>query len=131
GSPSRGDIIVFHAPESPGRDFIKRIIGTPGDTVEIHQDIGQVAVNGNILREPYIQGKTNCNNSTCTWTVPSKDSTEARTACGSNACYFVMGDNRENSSDSRGGWLVPEENIIGKTMVTYWDGGKADVRLAA
>ena len=129
GSPSRGDIIVFHAPESPGRDFIKRIIGTPGDTVEINPGAGKVSVNGSVLEEPYIQGTTNCNGS-CTFAVPPEGSQEARNQCGSNACYFVMGDNRQNSSDSRGGWLVPEENIIGKTLITYWDEGKVNVELA-
>lgn len=128
-SPSRGDVIVFHAPQSPGRDFIKRIIGMPGDTIEINSSTGQVAVNGNFLEEDYIQGTTNCNVS-CTWTVPPADSEQARSQCGSNACYFVLGDNRQNSSDSRGGWLVPEENIIGKALITYWDNGEVNVDLA-
>ena len=129
GGPDRGDVIVFEAPTSPGRDFIKRIIGLPGDTVEITGD-GKVIVNGTILDEPYAAGVTSCNGSECNWPVPAEGSAEAEAKCGSNACYFVMGDNRQNSSDSRQGWLVPEENIIGKTLITYWQDGSLDLKLA-
>lgn len=130
--PKRGDIVVFHAPQSPGRDFIKRIIGLPGDTIEINEGTGEVMLNGTPLEEPYVQGVTNCNVS-CKWTVPqargeiSADYSVKRTprmlltseaqeneACALSGCYFVLGDNRQNSSDSRGGWLVPAENILGR-----------------
>jgi signal peptidase I len=122
-APNRGDIVVFRSPTSINRDFIKRIIGLPGDAVEINDESGQVTVNGQPLNEPYIQGSTRCG-AQCVRQIPPKDSPEARAECGSNACYFVMGDNRQNSSDSRQGWLVPEENIIGKALITYWhDGG--------
>jgi hypothetical protein len=73
---------------------------------------------------------TSCNGSECKWPVPEEGSAEAEAECGSNACYFVMGDNRQNSSDSRQGWLVPEENIIGKTLITYWQDGSLDLKLA-
>ncbi len=129
GFPSRGDVIVFRAPTSPNRDFIKRIIGTPGDTVEIGQN-GEVKVNGTVLSEPYIQGTTNCNSHDCTWGIPQAGTPEAKTKCGSDSCYFVMGDNRQNSSDSRQGWLVPEENIIGKALITYWHQGGPELDLA-
>jgi len=130
GSPDRGDVIVFEAPTSPGRDFIKRIIGLPGDTVEITSD-GKVIVNGTILDEPYTAGATSCSGQEeCNRQIPAEGSAEAEAKCGSNACYFVMGDNRQNSSDSRQGWLVPEENIIGKTLITYWQDGSLDLRLA-
>ena len=122
GKPHRGDVIVFRAPTSPNRDFIKRIIGLPGDTIEITSN-GQVILNGTILDEPYITGTTNCNNSCEPVTIPAEGSAEARAECGSDACYFVMGDNRQNSSDSRQKWLVPEENIIGKALITYWHEG--------
>ena len=129
GGPSRGDDIVFEAPTSPGRDFIKRIIGLPGDTIEITAD-GKVIVNGTVLDEPYIAGTTTCSGPECTRTIPEKGSAEAEAKCGSDACYFVMGDNRQNSSDSRQGWLVPEQNIIGKTLITYWQDGGLDLKLA-
>ena len=129
GGPSRGDVIVFAAPTSPNRDFIKRIIGLPGDTVDIDQQTGAVTVNGKKLEEPYIQGTTNCNSS-CEYNIPPAGSAAAHAECGSDDCYFVMGDNRQNSSDSRQGWLVPKENIVGKTFVTYWEAGSPNIGLA-
>jgi len=129
GEPSRGDVIVFRAPTNPDRDFIKRIIGLPGDTIEINGQ-GQVILNGAILDEPYIAGTTNCNAQCEKITIPEAGSPQSRARCGSDACYFVMGDNRQNSSDSRQGWLVPEENIIGKAVVTYWHDGGPEFDLA-
>jgi signal peptidase I len=129
GAPERGDVIVFEAPTSPNRDFIKRIIGVPGDTVEIMSS-GEVTVNGTVLSEPYAVGTTSCPTGNCKFEVPPEGSPEAEEKCGSNACYFVMGDNRQNSSDSRQNWLVPEENIIGKTLITYWQNGELDLKLA-
>ena len=113
----------------PDRDFIKRVIGTPGDTVQIDPGTGEVRVNGKLLSEPYIQGTTACG-SACVYKVPAADSPEAHDTCGSDDCYFVMGDNRQNSSDSRQGWMVPRENIIGKTLVTYWNDGSPNIGLA-
>ncbi|KKL21356.1 hypothetical protein LCGC14_2446270, partial [marine sediment metagenome] len=110
-TPSRGDVIVFRSPTNVNRDFIKRIIGVPGDTVEIDRDAGKVKLNGEFIEESYIQGKSTCSSSCGPWVVPER-------------AYFVMGDNRQNSSDSRQGWFVPEGNIIGKALITYWrDGG--------
>jgi signal peptidase I len=130
GSPDRGDVIVFRAPLSPERDFIKRIIGKPGDTVEIHESSGEVKVNGQLLKEDYIQGVTGCSSPVCTWTVPEAGTEDSQKGCGSDHCYFVLGDNRQNSSDSRQGWLVPKENIVGKALITYWHEGSPDVHVA-
>jgi signal peptidase I len=116
-TPERGDIIVFRAPTNPDRDFIKRIIGVPGDVVQIEGTTGKVTVNGDPLSEPYIQGKTTCQSACGPWEVPERS-------------YFVMGDNRQNSSDSRQGWYVPEENIIGKALITYWHDGNPELDLA-
>ena len=116
GSPDRGDVVVFRSPTNLNRDFIKRIIGVPGDTVEVQPEAGEVLVNGQALKETYTQGETTCVQ-TCKWTIP-EDS------------YFVMGDNRSNSSDSRQGWFVPEENIIGKALITYWHDGGPELSLA-
>jgi signal peptidase I len=129
GSPSRGDVIVFRAPTSPERDFIKRIIGLPGDTVEIDQSTGQVSVNGTPLTETYILGATSCSQS-CEWQLPPANTSESRAECGSNDCYFVLGDNRQNSSDSRQGWFVPKENIVGKALITYWHEGSPEIDFA-
>jgi len=116
-TPHRGDVIVFRAPTSPDRDFIKRIIGVPGDVVEVDSGTGKVKVNGAPLDEPYIMGKTTCQSACGPWRVPERS-------------YFVLGDNRQNSSDSRQGWFVPEENIIGKALITYWHDGSPELDLA-
>ncbi len=103
GSPGRGDIIVFKYPPDPTQvPYIKRVIGLPGD--HVHIDNGQVFVNGNALVEPYLTVKTR---GTGDWVVPANS-------------LFVMGDNRNNSSDSRSWGMVPFANIIGKAEVVYW-----------
>jgi signal peptidase I len=104
-SPKRGDVVVFRYPQDPSRDFIKRVIGVPGDTVAIQS--GQVYVNGVALDEPYITNPQANNASMEPRVVPPR-------------AYFVLGDNRANSSDSRSWGFVPEENIIGKAMFSYW-----------
>jgi signal peptidase I len=116
-APSRGDVIVFRAPTSVNRDFIKRIVGIPGDVLQIDPATNAVLVNGESIDEPYIDGRTTCQSSCGPWTVPE-------------GAYFVMGDNRQNSSDSRQGWFVPEENIIGKALITYWQDGGPELELA-
>jgi signal peptidase I len=110
--PQRGDVIVFHGPVRPDRDFIKRIIGLPGDRIEINESSDEVLVNGTPLAEPYATKPTACFNA-CFVSIPVDNSDESSTACASSACYFVVGDNRQNSSDSRQGWLVPAGNILG------------------
>jgi signal peptidase I len=127
--PSRGDVVVFQSPTSANRDFIKRIIGVPGDTITVDPG-GQVTANGKALDEPYVSGRTYCNSSDCTWHIPESGSIEALEQCGAENCYFVMGDNRQNSSDSRQGWLVPEQNIVGKALVSYWRNGGPDLHFA-
>jgi len=103
GTPERGDVIVFEAPTKANSDFIKRVIGVPGDTVEIKDSV--VFVNGEPLVEPYITGRTGC---PCgPWVVKP-------------GTYFVMGDHRNNSSDSRGFGAITEESIVGKALFSYW-----------
>jgi signal peptidase I len=102
-SPKRGDVVVFRYPRDPNRDFIKRVIAVPGDTVKIES--GVVTVNGQQLEEPYIDE------------VPSYDFAEQIVPEGA---YFVLGDNRSNSYDSHAWGFVPEENIIGQAIFSYW-----------
>ncbi|HLG11402.1 MAG TPA: signal peptidase I [Dehalococcoidia bacterium] len=102
--PQRGDVIVFRYPKDPKRDFIKRVIGVPGDKIRI-DDTGAVFVNGDAIDEEYIADASP--RSLEEQIVPPES-------------YFVLGDNRPNSSDSRNWGFVPEENIIGKAMLSYW-----------
>ena len=103
GTPGRGDVIIFHYPPDPNREpYIKRVIGLPGDKVEIGN--GKVLVNGTALVEPYIKAPPSYAGS---WTVPQNS-------------LFVLGDNRNNSSDSHSWGMVPLANVIGKAEVVYW-----------
>ena len=102
-APQRGDIIVLRSPQNPNSDLIKRVIAVPGDTVEIKDDA--VFVNGAALVEPY------------TFEPPHYLTLPEEIPSGQ---YFVLGDNRNNSSDSHRGWTVPRENIVGKAWITYW-----------
>ena len=106
GEPERLDIIVFHYPRDPSEDYIKRVIGLPGDVVEIINT--QVFLNGEILNEPYINEV--CNLGNCQ---------DNRWELGPDE-YFVMGDNRNNSSDSRSFGPVKRELIVGEVLIRYW-----------
>ena len=101
--PQRGNIIVFHSPQDANTDLIKRIIAVPGDTVEIKNNT--VFVNDIPLSEPYI--------------MEAPKYIYPRQQIDANQ-YFVLGDNRNNSSDSHRGWTLPRENIIGKAWINYW-----------
>lgn len=102
GESERGDIIVFHFPQNPREDYIKRVIGLPGDVVEIAEN--QVFVNGFKLDEPYLTTQMIYDG---TWTVPED-------------ALFVLGDNRNQSSDSHSWGYVPLANVVGKALVVYW-----------
>ena len=101
--PQRGEVIVFRYPKEPSRDFVKRIVAIPGDTVEIRG--GKVYVNGTLLEEPYI--------------VEPQHATMERRVIGPDQC-FVLGDNRLHSNDSRNWGPVPLENIVGRVWMAYW-----------
>lgn len=108
GSPQRGEIIIFNAPGTPPDEppYIKRVIGLPGETVEIRDT--KVYINGQELYEPYINEP--CEASRCpnrTWTLGADE-------------YFMMGDNRNHSSDSRAFGAVKRERVIGEALVRYW-----------
>ena len=103
GDIQRGDVIVFPAPPNPDEDYIKRVIGLPGDEVMVSD--GKVYVNGETLEEPYINAPPI--NSMRPVSVPED-------------MVFVMGDNRNVSSDSRSWGPLPIEDIIGKAVFVYW-----------
>ena len=106
--PERGDVIIFRPPNSEQYEYIKRIIGLPGESVEIREGIVYIyQEDGNVLLldEPYIaeaardvfQGDK----------IPENE-------------YFVLGDNRNNSDDSRNKWTLPRQNIVGKAWLSIW-----------
>ncbi|MDX1417409.1 MAG: signal peptidase I [Candidatus Promineifilaceae bacterium] len=99
--PAKGDIVVFRHPRNE-LNLIKRVVGVPGDHIEISN--GTVWVNGEVQDEPFIAESTNYNGS---WDVPEGQ-------------IFVLGDNRNNSSDSHSWGFLPEENLLGKAMFVYW-----------
>ncbi len=103
GEISRGDIIVFRYPPDPKQDpYIKRVIGLAGDTIMVEGN--EVLINGIRISEPYLATQTQQGGK---WTVPSD-------------ALFVMGDNRNNSSDSRAWGVVPIKNVLGKAILVYW-----------
>ena len=103
GPPGRGDIIVFDYPDDTARQFVKRIIGEPGDTVAING--GTVSINGAPLDEPYLQGPG------------AGDLRPVRLGAGE---YFVLGDNRAGSRDSRHWGPLESDYIIGRVWAIYW-----------
>lgn len=102
GLPSRGDIIVFRSTTQPDLDLIKRIVGTSGDKIAIAN--GKVKVNGVTIKEPYINEAPQYSGH---WTVP-------------DGSLFVLGDNRNDSSDSHAWGMLPMKNVIGKGVLIYW-----------
>ena len=100
--PKRRDVIVFRFPRDPSKDFVKRVIGVPGDEVEIRR--GTVYLNGKELKEPSIDHDTS------TFSPVRLAEKE----------YFVMGDNRSSSNDSRTWGPVPEDHVLGKVWFVYW-----------
>jgi len=110
-SPQRGDVIVFKYPVNPDKDFIKRVIGLPGETLEIRDN--KLYINGEFVEQPFLPPYLTYGDFGPV-TIP-----EGR--------YFMMGDNRNNSEDSRFWGTLPSENIIGKTLLIYWPFNRAQV----
>ena len=103
GAPQLGDIVVLIPPVDPSKMYVKRVMGRPGDTVEVKNE--QVYVNGTPLKEPYIVHPPLYTMAAVT--VPPND-------------YFVLGDNRSNSNDSHFGWFVARDKIVAKVWLIIW-----------
>jgi len=102
GEPERGDVVVFDFPRNITQEYIKRVIGLPGEEIQIKD--GQVFVNGVALTEPYLKMEPRYEGE---WLVPENE-------------LFVLGDNRNNSSDSHNWGMVPMENVVGEALLVYW-----------
>ena len=106
GHIERGDIIVFWYPKDPEKSYVKRVVGLPGESVEVRS--GKVFINGQELDEQYLDIEHN-------QALPNFPPRRV-----DEHYYFVMGDNRDNSSDSRYWGLVPEKYVYGKAFFRYW-----------
>jgi signal peptidase I len=119
--PKRGDIIVFRAPKQPNLDFIKRIIGLPGEKVKIQNGnvfiINKERPEGFLLKEDYLDGAI----------TDPHDTAASEETLDTGDGYFVMGDNRERSSDSRDWGIVKKEEIVGRAWVRYWPPTSAEI----
>jgi signal peptidase I len=102
----RGDIVVLLFPNDPSKSYIKRVIGLPNEKIEVRD--GKLFIDGQLMDEPYLDSE-----------YIGRDSTTAPIEITSHH-YFVMGDNRNNSSDSRSWGLVPEKYIYGKAIFRYY-----------
>lgn len=113
--PERGDVIVFKYPKDPSKFFIKRVIGLPGDTVNIENAVVTITneqnPNGIVLDEPYVKSMAP--------TSPFKETLGDRE-------YFVMGDNRDQSSDSRSWGVLQEERIVGRALIRLFPPSELD-----
>ena len=127
GDVKRFDIVSLVAPDDPSKNYVKRVIGLPGDTVEYKDDV--LYINGKKYDEPYLKEKK----AELKETNPDEDLTSdftLETVLGQKTVpddtYFVMGDNRQNSKDSRFSEVgfIPKENIIGKSKIAIWPPSK-------
>jgi signal peptidase I len=109
----RGDIVVFWFPDEPSKSFIKRVIGLPGETIGM-DPLGHITINGVPIDESYLAPERN-QAARERWRTVRDDWKVVK-----QHYYFVMGDNRDASNDSRSWGLVPEKYIYGKAMFRYW-----------
>jgi len=112
-NPEAGDVVVFEYPLEPHKDFIKRVVGTPGDKIRLTDKV--LYVNGKAVEEPY---KRVNNQEPLPQELTFKDNFDEITI--PEGMYFMMGDNRDNSYDSRFWGFVPEGKIKGKALLIYW-----------
>jgi signal peptidase I len=138
----RGDVVVFHYPVNPAQDFVKRVVALPGDRVRLIDK--RVFVNGSPLQERYVQYITGVRNFyrddfprtdapdygvDAKWWKQMPKLVEDHQLIVPEGNYFVLGDNRDDSQDSRYWGFVPRENIIGRPLVIYWSSGTASTDL--
>lgn len=121
GNPKRGDVVVFRAPPSKEDDFIKRIIGLPGETISIES--GKVYIDGVPLEEDYIPPSIA--------TLSGSFLSEGKQIAIGTDEFFVLGDNRGHSSDSRSWGFIKKEDIVGKAWLVYWPVNKLGIVSAA
>jgi signal peptidase I len=119
GTIKRGDVLVFKYPVEPDRDFIKRVIGLPGETLELKEK--KIYINGKPLEEPYVHFLEEPHRNTEFSEVTSSDVREnyGPVTVPPNQ-YFMMGDNRDNSADSRYWGFMPRDYVKGKALLIYW-----------
>jgi signal peptidase I len=110
GQPKRGDVIVFRAPPTYKDEFIKRIIGLPGEEIKV--EAGKIYVNGHELEEQYLPSDTNI--------VAGRYTTEGASITVPSDSYFVLGDNRDHSLDSRNIGPIERQYITGRAWFIYW-----------
>lgn len=108
--PQRGDVVIFRAPRNEEYDYIKRIIGLPGESIKVER--GKIFINNNLLPESYLPESY--------VTSGGGFLREGQSITIPLGTYFVCGDNRSHSSDSREWGFVPRENIVGKSWFRYW-----------
>ncbi len=145
GSPKRGDIMVFRWPPNPSVNFIKRVIGLPGDHIKYVDKI--LYVNGEKAPQTFIKEAEALDESGAEWKAvenqenllglthrifldPQKTSRDYHDIVVPSGMYFVMGDNRDASADSRYWGFVPDQNIVGKAILVWmsWDSAKTNLR---
>jgi signal peptidase I len=115
--PERGDVVVFEAPGANGEEFIKRIIGLPGEIISVREGI--IYINGQLLAEQYIPETFSTEGGSFL-----RDGTEVNIPEGN---YFVMGDNRAASYDSRSWGFITKDKITGRAWLVYWPPAKAGI----
>jgi len=129
----RGDIVVFHYPVNPGQHFVKRVVGVPGDRIHLSNRV--LYVNGVAMKEPYVHHSSQVHDSyrdefprlsvpvpevTSKWWLQMHKLVEDGQLIVPEGYYFALGDNRDESLDSRYWGFVPQENIIGSPWLIYW-----------
>ena len=119
-TPKKGDVVIFKPSSDPKRPYVKRVIATEGDTVYIDFETGDVYVNDQVIDEPYIKAKTTRSGSYIAEQIASGNYSKDNPIVIEKGKIFVMGDNRNNSRDSREIGQVPKSELIGGAVFRFW-----------